>query len=762
MKHFIFAVQLLVLSSLFNSTLAQNRGGMLRGTITHIQYTKKSIVTHDSLSGKTKERKFTVRKVLPLAGASVRLKGTTIQTRTDSAGKYFIGKIPRGPYDILYQAEGFETDLFRNVFIKNDTITEIDILLFPILSAAQEKRVTLSRVAQKLSHLPTNVELPSEAFIKQRNAATLDDALRFTPGITFFASAMQTRATPASTPNATTRQSLRIDQTPVQATLNPQSAWDLLPFNFLDRIELGKGAFSGIHGNSAFDGALNLVMGSNFTQKTTLRTYAGVYSNAPDAIAQWTNDTQFLSGGEISHVQSFGKLNTYASAGYFSDDGYRENADYGKWRLFSKSLYQFAPRHQLSLLAGFTQTEQGGNIRWKNPDSTLFDANAQKDTRYSNLLFLAPTYQFPISRVTAMTLRARYTSEKFHNQTGVSLHRQHSGLEAQTTIELGSDYYFTAGVDGYYTDMRANADSIRMAKGFAIFLQSQNPLVAPVRITYGLRYDGQWAEKQKLEGKINPHIGLSTPIGKAATAWINFRMGVRLPTLAERYFLQDFNGVLLLPNENLNPESSLTYELGYRYDYIRPIALSTRIELSKIAFETAFFYNNFSDMIFLAETTSDKLNYENSSSDVKIIGFELSTHFNFNKNLANLSLSYTYTHRPETESTQAWTFYRRKNLFYTNLCLNLGQFSLGFDYRYLDALPEETENLWQRAFSQNGTEHAILKNSAHVLDVKLGMRVFERVSANFVAKNTLNELYLESPARLAPLRSFSLQLTGEF
>ncbi|ACF14479.1 TonB-dependent receptor [Chloroherpeton thalassium ATCC 35110] len=764
MKHFIFLAQLLVLSLLLNAALAQNRGGMLRGTMTHIQYTKKSISTSDSLSGETQARSITIRRELPLVGATVKLNGTTIQARTDSAGKYFIGKIPRGLYDILYQADGFETDLFRNVFIKNDTITEIDILLFPILSAAQETLVTLSRVPQKLSRIPLSVELLDLDFIQQRNTATLDDALRFLPGVTFSGSAMQIRASPATdpTPNASARQSLTIDQTPVQAALNPQSAWDLMPLNFLDRLELGKGAFSGVYGNGALDGALNAVTGSNFASKTMLRTYAGIYSNAPNELSDWTNNTQFLSGTEVAHVQSFGKFNAYASAGYFSDEGYRENGDAGKWRLFSKSLYQFAPRHQFSLLAGFTENRQGGNTRWINADSALFDASAAHDERYSNLLFLAPTYEFPVSRVTTFALRGRYIGEKLHNQSDFSLSRKHSGLEIQTTLDLGSGYYFTAGFDGYYTDLTANSDSTRTAKGFAIFLQSENPLVEPIRITYGLRYDGLWADQQKLEGKINPHIGLSTPIGKAGSAWTNFRLGFRFPTLAERFFMQDYNGISILPNESLKLENSLTYELGYRYDYIRPIALSKQISLSSISFETAFFYNSFSDMILLVETDSGDLTYQNASSDLKLLGLELTTHLNFNKKLLCLSLSYTYTHSPKTESADAWAFYRRNNLFYGDVLINLGRLSFGFDYRYVSGLSDEAKSLWREVFSQNGTEQAMLQNSAHVLDVKFGMRVFEGVSANLVAKNILNEVYLESPALLASLRNISLQLNAEF
>ncbi|HWR82641.1 MAG TPA: TonB-dependent receptor, partial [Candidatus Deferrimicrobium sp.] len=112
----------------------------------------------------------------PLIGATVRVEGTEMVTKTDEDGEYFIISVPSGKWSIVVTHVGFETITKEGVRVLVDLTTPVDFTMEPatieigqrIVVQAQEpvirKDLTASRViftADRLRTLPNIVTVQS-------------------------------------------------------------------------------------------------------------------------------------------------------------------------------------------------------------------------------------------------------------------------------------------------------------------------------------------------------------------------------------------------------------------------------------------------------------------------------------------------------------------------------------------------------------------------------------------------------------------------
>jgi len=104
------AVRVLLLCALslagFSSLLLAQptlRGGSLRGTVYESYALSKRISSSDSLSHSDTLMR-PARTAIPIIGARIQLRGTSLGAISDINGFYQISNIPRGTYDIIYSA----------------------------------------------------------------------------------------------------------------------------------------------------------------------------------------------------------------------------------------------------------------------------------------------------------------------------------------------------------------------------------------------------------------------------------------------------------------------------------------------------------------------------------------------------------------------------------------------------------------------------------------------------------------------------------
>ncbi|NTV46083.1 MAG: TonB-dependent receptor, partial [Chlorobiales bacterium] len=541
-KPVVLLTFLLSLLSLATALQAQSRGGMLQGTITEEKVTRATVLVRDTTTGKQSEKLAYIYKLVPIKGVKVELKSSGISTVTDTAGKYFIQGIPRGLYDIFYSADGYKSDLFQGVFIKRDTITEIDISLERNESAASEITVNASRFEQKLQSVPVSLSLPNPNFLTRQSPVSIDEGLRYVPGVSFSGQGMSIRASGSTIFSGSCRTVLFLDNQPVMSSALGNIAWDMFPTDFLERAEVIKGGASSLYGSGAVAGVVNLltpITPARFRSGTTLRTYGGFYIPS--------SETRLLGGAEASHAETFGDVNIYGSIGRFTDEGYRENSDFKRWRFFSKSVYHLSNQSELSLIASFAEENRGNNLRWRSFDQALLDGNSSLTNFYSGSLLLAPSYKTSLSRVATLLARGRYLRTNLH-ESNRGYGEDQFGLETQMIIDFGSSYTFTGGLEGNHSNANSTLFGDHQASGFGIYIQSESPLIESVQMTYGVRYDGEWVDDGQYLGEFSPRIGAVFALSETSALYANLSKGFRFASLAERFGSPLTAGLPILPN----------------------------------------------------------------------------------------------------------------------------------------------------------------------------------------------------------------------
>jgi iron complex outermembrane receptor protein len=156
LKHYFLYIALVCL---LQSTIAQPNAGSITGSVTDT---------------KTQEL---------IAGVNVMLRGTIRGTITDIHGKYKLNGIPAGIYDLMFSLVGYTADTVYQISIQPNTELHLDAHLLQAPIQADQVVVTASRREQILREVPVSVSIVSSKMIADHVSVTLDDALRYVPGV---------------------------------------------------------------------------------------------------------------------------------------------------------------------------------------------------------------------------------------------------------------------------------------------------------------------------------------------------------------------------------------------------------------------------------------------------------------------------------------------------------------------------------------------------------------------------------------------------
>ncbi|MDW8467366.1 MAG: TonB-dependent receptor [Chloroherpetonaceae bacterium] len=729
--------------------------GTLRGTVFESRVTLEQVSQSDSLGHLTTT---TIRKrtALPVIGARVALRGTSYGAITDTAGFYQIKGIPRGTYDIIYSAQGYKTFVFKSITIKSDTITEIDMALSPIVSEASEITVTADRYERKLQELSLSVSILKPDFIVERNSNTLDEALRYVSGVSFTNQTPNIRASSGVSFGVGNRVQLLLDNVPFLAPDDGSARWDAFPVDFIERVEVIKGASSALYGSAGLGGTINIVTRNDFQNRTSLLTYVGLFDKPAFEIWQWSERARWQSGFELSHAQNFGKFCIYGSLTRRVSDSYRENADFRRWRLFTKATYQFSDAASLSLVGTFAEEQRGNGFFWRNIDAALLNGSPTKPRIASDNLIFAPTLNLKLSSLASLIVRNRFYRSRFEDTDGLTSLSSQLGTDAQLLIDFGKGFIVTGGVEGFLTDVRSNLYGNHSAVGAAIYLQSDLPLFKSLIASFGVRADGLSVNRESLIGRFNPRFGLNWTLGQHHTLRGNFGTAFRNPTISERFVATQTGFIQVQPNPSLRPESSMSFELGYLFSYSLPVELFRNFALTNVSLDVAAFSNVYDNLIEVRPTPAGFFSFQNITA-ANVLGYEISSTFAFNQRLLLLTLSYTHTNPIDyTDAANVrWLRYRHRRLFYVNAEANVGFLTLEWNYRFLSRFDTIDPELMLIVPDGNRLV------DAHISDARLGTRfAFGTVGfvVNLMVRNLFNYNYVEQPGSLAPIRHFILQV----
>ena len=549
-----------------------------------------------------------------VSGASVVVQtpsGVEQQTVTGPDGRFTFDKAPSGDATLVVRAGGFGEARQRV-----SGSGEIEIVLSPA-GLLETVIVTTTRTEQRLGDTPARVSLLTREQIQASPAVVADDVLRQVPSFSLFRRASSLAAQPTTQgvslrgigPSGQSRTLVLLDGIPFNDPFGGWVYWTRVPMVSVDRIEVTEDTASGLYGNYAMGGVINIVTSRPSRRTIEMKTQYG---------GRKTPKLDFFASDVWKK-----KLGVAVEGSAFDTDGYPivttergpidNNASVTFRNLTAKVEYTPTERVNTSLRVGhFSEdrvngkvgevndtrwTTVNGGVRIRMPDDSDLQSRIFVDRQQAHFNFLAVTNAAAARNIVRLATDQRVPTN------GV-------GGMAQWTRSIGNSHAFSAGGDWRWVKGESREDayvaavptviesdgvtqraalSIRRASGGAqqsqgVFLQdvftplSKLVLTLNARIDRWKNYDGHNIETtvatglptvnnkpsipDKTDTVVSPRIAALYHVSERVAIWGAANSGFRAPTLTELYRQFSVGAVTTRPNDQLGPERLRGSELG--------------------------------------------------------------------------------------------------------------------------------------------------------------------------------------------------------
>lgn len=261
----------------------------------------------------------------PLPGVSVTvssLDGMSKRGYTDAQGKFNIGGLAAGTYDVSVELSGFVAITKTDIAVAEGENT-IDFTM-KTGSLAELIVVTASKIETPVINAPAAVSVVTPEVLETTTAQNYGDLLRPVPGL----NVVQTSARDI---NLTSRQATSTLATSQLALLDGRSiyldffgfiAWDFLPVNFneIKQVEVIRGPASAVWGANAQTGVVNIITKTPRESPGTSITITGGFFDR-DVEGGESVDSGAAGGANVRHADVINDTWAYKiSAGYYGSD----------------------------------------------------------------------------------------------------------------------------------------------------------------------------------------------------------------------------------------------------------------------------------------------------------------------------------------------------------------------------------------------------------------------------------------------------------
>ena len=469
--------------------------------------------------------------------------------------------------------------------------------------------VSATKTSQKLSDVTSNVNVITAQEIEERHYTTVTEALNSISGITFRSNGGLGTTTSV---NIRGMKSNRVLVLIDGIRQNDITGLNGAPFAHLmttdiERIEVIKGAQSGIWGADATAGVINIITksakkGLNFSVAQEFGSFGTSQINAN--LAYKTDKFYF----KINHNNLDSKgFTAYAPRGtdinQYEDDAYRNKTTN------IKAGFNITPTNKLDI--SHTTIDGQGNYDDafnNNPNSTI-TTNSTKDS-FSSINF---NHIDSFNEVNLYAKKSTFdrTSTSSFGTSPFKGEVKEYGLSSK--ISYLSNSFLLVGGDYKKFEHQSGLD--RSYNNKALFLTNNNKITnsfGDTIVTESIRYDKYSDFKNKTTGKVGIKQSFSAVDGLNLSA--NYGTAYNIPTLYNLY--GSFVG-----NSNLTPESTKSYDVTLAYKDF-----------------SATYFNSKIDSFIDYDFTS--FNYQNLAGTSNIKGYELAYNSTLTDDIA-LNLGYS-------------------------------------------------------------------------------------------------------------------------
>lgn len=407
--------------------------------------------------------------------------------------------------------------------------------------------VTATRTAQTADASLASVTVITRKDIERQQARSIQDLLRGVPGINISNNGGAGKTTSVFMRGTESDHVLvMIDNIKVGSATSGTTAFENIPIEQIDRIEIVRGPRSSLYGSEAIGGVIHI-----FTRKSDGAGFRPVFSFGGGSYGTLDGSVGLSRGGTQGWfnmtasgigTKGFNACTGSDSAGCFTyepdRDGYRNVA--GSMR----AGYRF--QNGLEIDGNFMQSA----------GKTQFDGSFVNKAILMQQV-LGGTARYSVTDFWRVNLIAGRSREDADNLLGTAFQSRFNTIRDTVSVlndlTVGKDQLLTIGMD-YQKDHVKSTDAftVHSRTNWGVFAQHQATLAAH-NLLFSLRHD----DNQQFGSRVTGGAGWGYAISEKFRLVANFGSAFKAPTFNELYF-PNFG------NASLRPEDSRSFEFGTR------------------------------------------------------------------------------------------------------------------------------------------------------------------------------------------------------
>jgi iron complex outermembrane receptor protein len=546
----------------------------------------------------------------PLPGAHIlpQCKTHTIGVACDIDGNYKL-ELKDAECIVRFQFLGYET-VEKTISFRGTNAITMDIFLKSADTRLAGVEVKASRYEIKRDESVSSLELVGTKQIEDMNITSLDGAFNQVSGLVIVNNEPQMRGGSGFSSGMGSRVMIMMDEMPVMRVDAGRPAWNLIPMENVEQIEVLKGAASVLYGSSAITGAINVRTAYPKSKpETRFIWYNGFYSRPrTDYRCSWSQGTVPLTyGGSLSHARKIKKLDLTVSLEYANDDGFvgqelpvgitTEYPDfYEKIKKEERIRFNFGTRYNfregvsVGLNGNLLYSHNTMTHFWLNADSGMYRTFPGSLTQIKDLMFfLDPYFKYFTKKESSHTVKGRfmYSDNWATNNQDAKSEMYYLEYQYAKRFKKAGDLQLFAGAVGQFARSRGNVfagvgDSTgiirpKYSANAAAYVQLEKKFLKKKNLTLlaGGRYEyfqifeefGHFLQDDEsgnyVEAKPVFRAGVNYQIVRTYTSFrASFGQGYRFPTIGERYITTKVGNYGFYPNPDLKSETSWNVEGG--------------------------------------------------------------------------------------------------------------------------------------------------------------------------------------------------------
>ena len=430
-------------------------------------------------------------------------------------------------------------------------------------TVSEQDMVVTAKSLQGIEDLGVAVSVISAEEIARSNAESIEDVLVQIPGINpgVNSSSISGRQTISIRGSSSSHVLILVDGKKVSGSDaqigHSDFQYNWVPMNAIERIEVIKGPMSSIYGSQAIGGVINII-----TKKPEGKFYADLdlkYGASGDEGGD-TKNVGVNIGGQVSE-----RLSLVVSAEHVDLDATEDDHDADVTKIEGKELTSGMLKLRFDLddsqyIEG--SYSQGEEDRYQVHDELFYDIE-----RWNYSL----GYRKQFETVTLDLDGYIVDSDSHYNSSNGYTHTMTDSVaRAEVTVASFNNHYLVTGaeykLEEYDKDYDLAASSgnnfSNDVYNTSVFLQDEVEIGSNLIFTLGARYDYH----EKFKGEWSPKINAIYMIGDHHRIKAGYGEGFMAPTVTQNSSSYvSTSRHIFRGNDDLQPETSKSFELGYEY-----------------------------------------------------------------------------------------------------------------------------------------------------------------------------------------------------